>query len=382
MVTDRRTWLRLAAAAAMSSPWAVSCPAWVLAAAGSGRKAGVRLAASWAQGDGHQVGVWTPQGQDAGAALVVSARLDVPTRAHGLCLEPGGTLLSVARRPGDWMLRWRVDGQPIAWCWIEPDRAFNGHVLHSPDGRRLYTTETDLDTGMGLVGVRDAATLAKLAEWPTGGQDPHALVWLARAGRAPALVVANGGIPTRAETGRVKLDRDRMDASLVCLEGATGAIDGLWRLEDRRLSIRHLAWHPTRHLLGIALQAEHDDPGQRRRAPVLAVWDGIVLRTADASAVPLEGYGGDIAATSAGFAVSAPKVNRVALWSCEGRWLDALPLPQACALAAAEEAGLWMAGPADVARMPGQALAARGSPGMRPVPRDPGPRLDNHWILL
>jgi hypothetical protein len=43
--------------------------------------------------------------------------------------------------------------------------------------RRLYITETDLDSGAGLIGVRDAKTLEKLAEWPTHGIDPHQLVW-------------------------------------------------------------------------------------------------------------------------------------------------------------------------------------------------------------
>jgi hypothetical protein len=41
----------------------------------------------------------------------VSAALDVPTRAHGVWAEAGGTLLAVARRPGDWLLRWRPDAR-------------------------------------------------------------------------------------------------------------------------------------------------------------------------------------------------------------------------------------------------------------------------------
>jgi hypothetical protein len=128
----------------------------------------------------------------------VSAALDVPTRAHGVWAEAGGTLLAVARRPGDWLLRWRPDaaqgGKAIAWGWIEPDRAFNGHVIASPDGKRLYTTETNLETGQGLIGLRDAATLEKTGEWPTHGMDPHELLLDADG----SLVVANGGIPCAA----------------------------------------------------------------------------------------------------------------------------------------------------------------------------------------
>ena len=104
------------------------------------------------------------------------------------------------------------------WQWIEPDRTFNGHVIATPDGTRVLTTETDLATGMGLVGVRDASTLEKLDEWPTQGRDPHELLWLSSSGRA-RLAVANGGIATLAETGRAKHDLPAMDPSLVVLDG-------------------------------------------------------------------------------------------------------------------------------------------------------------------
>ncbi len=167
----------------------------------------MRVAAAWRAERGEQVGVLAR----ADGSLRVSAALDVPTRAHGLLVERGGTILSVARRPGDWLLRWRTDGRPVAWAWIDPDRAFNGHVIASPDGLTLYTTETRLDTGAGLIGVRDARTLAKRAEWPTHGMDPHELV-LDTDG---SLIVANGGIPTQPETGRQKLHLDKMDSSLV-----------------------------------------------------------------------------------------------------------------------------------------------------------------------
>ena len=50
-----------------------------------------------------------------------------------------------------------------------------------------------------------------------------------------------------------------MNSSLVRLDGDTGALLGRWRLHDPRLRLRHLAGHPGRKVLGIALQAEHDD---------------------------------------------------------------------------------------------------------------------------
>ncbi len=391
MVTDsmrrRQALTRLSqwAGAGLAGAWMVADPAAVLAAPGEGSgpaatppgsRAGaastapIRLAAAWAVGAQHQVGVL----QAHGDALTVRARLDTPTRAHGLWLEPGGTLLSVARRPGDWLLRWRADGRPLAWCWIEPARAFNGHALMSPDGHRLYTTETDLETGAGLIGVRDGRSLRKIAEWPTQGMDPHEMAWQPGAA-GQRLVVANGGIPTLPETGRLKIGLARMDSSLVLLDAARGDMVGQWRLPDPRLSLRHLAWHTggPRPVLGIALQGEHDDPQTKAQSPLLGLWDGERLRTADAAPMTLSGYGGDIATTPEGFAVSAPKAGTVALWRSDGRWAQPAPLPQACALA--DGAGrLWMGGEPGVLQRQAGAFSS--------LSKEAALRLDNHWLVI
>jgi hypothetical protein len=312
----------------------------------------------------YQVGVLAVQGE----ALAVQYALDVPTRAHGLLAERGGSVLAVARRPGDWLLRWRPGEDEPQTAWSDPDRAFNGHVIASADGRRLYTTETDLETGAGLVGVRDLVSLDKLAEWPTGGMDPHELLLDADG----SLLVANGGIPTLPETGRLKIGLERMDASLARLDTRTGAVQGQWRLADPRLSLRHLAWGGTggQRVLGIALQAEHADAAQRQGAPLLALFDGRALRAVGAPQ-PLGGYGGDIAWTPGGFAVSCPRVDGLARYAGDGGWRGFTALREACALA---EQGprLWAGGL-------GQALQL-GSPAQRR--RVPDLRLDNHWLAL
>jgi hypothetical protein len=335
----------------------------------------VALAAAWEAESGHQIGVLQ---RDAAGTLHIVRALDVPTRAHGLLREAGGTLVAVARRPGDWLLRWdRTDGT-AAWQWIEARRAFSGHVLGSADGCTLYTTEVDLDTGAGLVGVRDAATLEKRAEWPTQGIDAHELIWGVKA--ESRLIVANGGVPTRPETGRIKRDLARMDPSLVELDGYTGELLGQWRLEDSRLSLRHLAWNRDRDepILGIALQAEHDDPAAKARAPVLALFDGQTLRAAPAP-LPLAGYAGDIAALGGLFAVSCPRAQGVALHGADGAWRGWIPLAEACALVTTP-GEIWAAGRRSAfawsERIP---AAAIGEPVAHPIPAI---RLDNHWIAI
>ncbi len=332
----------------------LGAPAW-----GRAETTGGLLAASWQTGDGYQVGIL-----EAGEGLITRAALDVPTRAHALLREPGGTLLAVARRPGDWLLRWDRQGHPLAWRWIEPRRAFTGHVLS--DGQFLYACETDLDSGAGLIGVRDAKTLEKRAEWPTHGCDPHQLSW----DPGGQLLVANGGVPTRPETGRQKRELERMDSSLVRLAIGDGALLGQWRLDDPRLSLRHMAWSTRQEHLGIALQSEHDDPAARAAAPVLAVFDGNHLQAAPAP-LALAGYGGDVVALDGGFAVSCPRADGVALFTAAGDWRGLLPLAEACALAAAPDR-LWVGGRQ-------QALALGPGAARAPIPDI---RLDNHWISL
>ncbi|RZJ62639.1 MAG: DUF1513 domain-containing protein [Acidovorax sp.] len=343
----------------------------------------VHLAAAWEHQGSFHIGVLSTQ-DGAGQALQVHAALEVPTRAHGLCVLPDGSVMGTARRPGDWLVRWRPGtGSEPRWLWQDGERSFNGHVLASADGRQLYTTETDAETGASLIVVRDARTLAKTAEWPTHGVDAHELVWDTRGGQiqgaAPTLIVANGGVPTAPETGRVKRDLDTMDSSLVRLDARTGRLLGQWRLQDPRLSLRHLAWSPDGTTLGIALQAEHDDAAVKNTAPVLALFDGTALRVVAAPehiAQSIHGYGGSMAATPAGWAVSCPRAHGVATFSLQGEWQGLVPLPEVCPLAV-HGGALWAGGLA-ASLQDAQAAAPQTHPHGRQLQ---GARLDNHWVM-
>lgn len=335
-------------------------PAW---AGPTGRVA--RLAAAWDDTDGrrHHAGLLEARGD----VLRVLARIELPSRAHGLCAEPGGSVLVVARRPGDWLLRWQPRSGAAQWLWSDAGRCFTGHVARLPGQPLLCAAETDLDTGLGLLATRHPQTLALQAEWPTGGIDPHQML----ADADGSVLVANGGILTLPETGRAKHDLDRMDPSLVRLDPRTGRCLGQWRLHDPRLSIRHLARHAG-GTIGAALQAEHDDAGEKARAPVLALFDGQSLRSVPAPR-PLAGYGGDIAATAEGFCVSVPRAGGVAHWTAEGGWRGLQRLPGACALASGPD-GLWAGGHDSAARWSGPGAAGRPGP--------PRLKLDNHWVVL
>lgn len=311
------------------------------------------IAAAWRGGRQARVGLLSA---DSGR-YTPQAALEVPTRAHGLAWACDGSLLAVARRPGEWLQRQSRDGRLLARQWAEPDRSFNGHLLVAADGQHVFSTETAQDRDRGLLVRRVHNTLQPLDEWTTGGRDPHELLQDERGD----LWVANGGIAASAETGRMRIPRAGMDSSLAWLDGRHGGIRGQWRLADANLSMRHMAWGPRdpssgRHLLGIALQAEHETPTLRQGAPLLALFDGQQLRAC--ANPPLAGYGGDIAWTGSQWCVSATRADSLAFWHADGRWAGVQQLGGAGALAVRN----------------GQLLAG-GRETLRP-----GLTLDNHWL--
>ena len=238
----------------------------------------------------------------------------LPSRPHGLMAEADGGLLVCSARPGTWMLRCDGQGKVVTRIDVqgEGECRLGGHIIASADGEQLYTTETDFSTGKGKIGVRERRSLRKIAEWDTHGLDPHQLLLDAHG----HLFVANGGIP-RTPSDR-KFDIHRMDASLVHIDTSNGSLLGKWKVDDARLSLRHMAWsRPPQDpdaLLGIAMQAEHDLEAERRLAPILAVFDGkrLSIPTQENDGI---GYAGDIApALHDGFALSSHQADIANLW--------------------------------------------------------------------
>lgn len=314
--------------------------------------------------------------------LEIRYAVPLPTRPHGLLPEADGGLLVTGVRPGAWLLRCDGQGQVMQQLSLEAETSgarLNGHSIVSRNGEVIYTTETDMKTGRGKIGVRDRHTLRKLDEWESTGLEPHQLL-LDGDGH---LFVANGGIPRTAADK--KYDLQRMDSSLVRLDEQNGRLLRKWQLEDPRLSLRHLAWSNTPdeggRRLGIAMQAEHDDPTKRATAPILAILDG------DALHVPTRandgiGYAGDIsAAHNGGFALSSNQAGLAQLWQpgAPDKLTPIVELQEAYALTG--WAGPNPGGGVLVATALG---LVRWHPTAKPLflawPKPMA--LDNHWALL
>jgi uncharacterized protein len=345
-----------------------------------------QLALSWREGDEQYAGIWQIQNatgrasgedRDGGSlseTVRVLHRFALPRRAHGVVRLDDSRLLFVARRPGDWLLeldmraaqrrRTRVQKLTPRWHWITSGTAFNGHARLSQDGAHMLTSETDLETGMGQLGVRDARTLALVRTIPTQGRDPHDL--LLHPHDPQLIYVANGGIDTRPETGRAKYALDQMDSSLQLINWHQGKSVQAWRLQDPMLSMRHLAACAVRGSLciGVALQAEHSDADKKQHAPILAVLDGEALRTVHTpnESSALGGYGGDIIATSnSQFMVSATRAHRLLRHDLASGTSTTMELREAGALGTSGKAGIKRADqvPSWLAAGPDQLLSAR-----------------------
>ncbi len=358
--------------------WSVLGPARATA---TGMTHGARIAAAWRgpqPDDPYFAGVFEADWQ--AKKLRIAQSVPLPTRPHGLLPEADGSLLVCGVRPGGWLLRMTPDGRierQVSLADEAGDCRLNGHAMVSPGGELIYTTETDQKTGQGRIGVRDRLSLRKLDEWASHGREPHQLLVDAE-GR---LLVANGGIPRTASDK--KYDLQLMDSSLVRLDGKSGALQRQWTVDDRRLSLRHLAWSRLpegRMLLGVAIQAEHDSAAERNSAPILAVLDGDELRLptrADDGA----GYAGDIcAAYNGGFALSNNRLGVAQLWhpGMPERLTPIVQLEEAYALSGWE-------GPDSGGVLVSTGLGLVGwQPRAKPVflPWPKPMAVDNHWVVV
>lgn len=375
----RRHFLRQFAGAALAS---TALPHLAL---GTSADSTLTIAAAWRgplSSDPYFAGLLEADWVQKRLRIVSATRL--PTRPHGLFVEPNGDLLVTGVRPGTWLMRVDRAGQvrqQIDVTANEGGSRLNGHVVHSADGSWVLTTETDFRHGRGQVGVRERDSLKKVGVWETHGIEPHQLL----TGKNGDVYVANGGI--RRTLDDKKQNLDQMDASLVRLDGQRGDLVQRWQLPDKRLSLRHLAWSPVpkrnKDYLGIALQAEHDSAAERKNAPILAVLDGDELVLPE-MASPSGGYAGDIApAFGGGFALSSNTQGLARVWH-PGRQNQLSPiveLPEAYALSA------WPGSPLTggtagvlIATAPG---LVRWHPVEAPqfLPWPEPMALDNHWVL-
>jgi hypothetical protein len=121
-----------------------------------------------------------------------SRTFDMGFFGHGLAvhpLEPWRAVMFEKKGPGACEMDLRA-GRVLRPLTTPKSRAFYGHGAYSRDGKLLYATENELETGDGLVAVRDASSLRELGRFPTYGKSPHDCRLI---DEGQTLAITNGG---------------------------------------------------------------------------------------------------------------------------------------------------------------------------------------------
>lgn len=321
MAIDRRRFLALAAAAGLA-------PSALRAA----RQQPLYLAAR-RTAQRYEAVVLDEQGRDVQI-------IPMPARGHSFAPDPARRRAVVfGRQPGFFAVAFHLDGaEPPVPLQAAEGRHFFGHGVFLPDGLRMVATENHYEAGYGVVGVYDASAggrYRRIGEFETGGIGPHEVVLMPD---GKTLCVANGGILTHPDYGKLELNRDTMRPSLAYLNASDGRLLEQVELprQYHRLSIRHLAvaadgavWFGCQHTGPAAERPPLVGRHQRGRAPELFAGPPEVLRG-------FRNYVGSVAVDSTGhtLATSSPVGGQVVYWDTrDGRYLGLTRLPDGCGVA-------------------------------------------------
>jgi hypothetical protein len=324
---------------------------------------------------------------DAFEAVVLDERgrigrsIALEARGHSFAIDaPRGRAVVFGRQAGFYATAFDLDGKaPAAALPLPADRHFFGHGTYSDDGRLLFATENDFEAGRGVLGVYDATpggAYQRLGEFDTDGIGPHEVVLMPN---GQTLCVANGGILTHPDYGKLELNLDTMAPSLVYLDVASGRVVDRVRLSAslHRLSIRHLAvaadgavWFGMQY----SGPAQDQPPlvGRHRRgasAAELFAGPPDVLRR-------LRNYVGSLGMDAAGHVVAAssPVGGVVVYWNARnGAYMGCTEIADGCGVAPAGAGGFLLSS--------GEGVLMHAGPGVpeAALERDPATAWDNHF---
>ena len=238
MAIDRRRFLALGAALGLGHIPVAALAAEAERAAEAARTGGARYLSARKRGGRDETALLDESGRDLRV-------VPMPARGHSFAIDAaGGRAVVFGRQPGFFALGFGLDGAagPVELD-LPQDRHFFGHGAFFDDGRLLAATENDFDGGRGVLGIYDASAggaYRRVGEFDCGGIGPHEVLLLPD---GKTLCVANGGILTHPDYGKLELNLDTMRPSLAYLDAASGKLLERVELDPalHRLSIRHLA---------------------------------------------------------------------------------------------------------------------------------------------
>ncbi|WP_425330950.1 DUF1513 domain-containing protein [Allopusillimonas ginsengisoli] len=270
----------------------------------------------------------------------------MPARGHSFAIDaPRSRAVVFGRQPGFFAIAFHFEDQtqpqPLP---MTPERHFFGHGVFSPDGKLLIATENDYEGGRGVLGVYDASEgggYRRIGEFPTGGIGPHEVILMPD---GHTLCVANGGILTHPDYGKLALNAHDMDPSVAYIDIRTGDLIEQVSLAPalHKLSIRHMVldgagavWFGCQH----TGPAQERPPlvGRHRRGEALAMYSG-----PDSVLHGMKNYVGSLAcdATGTRIATSSPVGGCVVVWdAASGDCLGSTPVFDGCGVAPRQSSG-------------------------------------------
>jgi hypothetical protein len=267
-----------------------------------------------------------------------SGKTAIPLRGHSVVAHPlkPNSVLVFARRPGTQCFEVDLQAQQITNTFMAQNGCnFSGHGVFSTDGTRLFCAEMHRHDGTGNITIRDSQTYKILQEYASGGLEPHQLLLL---NNGNTLLIANGGILTRPETGRRKLNLNTMHSSLVFMDSGNGKIQMRLTTPWQQASIRHLSAAPD-DSVAIAMQYQREAVAHRDLIPLTGFWhpgaDAIAFNEApEVLNAQLNDYVGStvIHAETRVAAFSSPRGNLVAFWTLDGSYAGHYRLHDVCGL--------------------------------------------------
>ena len=271
--------------------------------------------------------------------------IELPDRGHSFALAADGSRAVVfGRQPGFFALGFALDCEAAPLPLPLPaGRHYFGHGAFSVDGRRVFAAENDYDAGRGVIGVYACSIdgWRRESEFASGGIGPHELV-LMPDGRT--LCVANGGLLTHPDYGKLALNLDVMQPSLVYLDSRDGRL--LERIELapelHQLSIRHLAIDADG---AVWFGCQYSGP-RSERPPLVGRHRGgqpaELFIAGEEIQRALHNYVGSVAVDASGrtLATTSPVGNRVVWWDTrDGRCLGSTELADGCGVAPDADGG-------------------------------------------
>lgn len=264
-------------------------------------------------------------------------QIRLPGRGHAAAVHPNKPeAVAFARRPGKFALVINcVTGSLIQKLDVPLGRHFYGHGAFINDGETLCTTENDIETGKGIIGLwARSKNYRRIGEFYSGGIGPHELKTMPD---DQTLVIANGGIKTHPDTGRKKLNIKTMRPNLSFIDG-TGKITRKVELtSDLHLnSIRHLDV-ASNGMVAFAMQWQGDSNNTPPLVGAIPIDGEVQLLSAPfEQQILLQNYIGSIAISNDGTTIgtTAPRGGRAHFYQLDKGFISEIKRADICGISA------------------------------------------------